>query len=86
MLIIIDVYVCEILDLCGNLIIEVEVYIESGVFGCGMVFLGVLIGEYEVVELCDGDKVCYGGKGVIKVVDNVNNIIVEVIIGYDVCD
>lgn len=64
MLIIIDVYVCEVFDLCGNLIFEVEVYIELGVFGCGMVFLGVFIGEYEVVEFCDGDKFCYGGFGI----------------------
>lgn len=80
MLIIIDVYVCEVLDFCGNLIVEVEVLIESGVFGCVLVLLGVLIGEYEVVELCDGDKLCYLGKGVIKVVENVNEIIVLEII------
>lgn len=86
MFIIIEVYVCEVLDFCGNLIVEVEVYIEVGVFGCVLVLSGVLIGEYEVVELCDGDKVCYFGKGVLKVVENVNDIIVDKIIGFDVID
>lgn len=86
MSIITDVYAREILDSRGNPTIEVEVYTESGAFGRGMVPSGASTGEYEAVELRDGDKSRYGGKGVIKAVDNVNNIIAEAIIGYDVRD
>lgn len=86
MLFIIDIYVCEVFDLCGNLIVEVEVYIEVGGVGWGIVLFGVLIGEYEVVEFCDGDKDCFGGKGVLKVVVNVNNVIVKEIVGMEVMD
>jgi len=82
MSIITDVYAREILDSRGNPTIEVEVYTESGAFGRGMVPSGASTGEYEAVELRDGDKARYGGKGV----DNVNNIIAEAIIGYDVRD
>lgn len=83
---IIDIYVCEILDSCGNLIVEVDVIFEDGIMGCVVVLLGVLIGVYEVVEKCDGDKLCYKGKGVLEVVVVVNGEIVEVIIGYDVLE
>ncbi|MBJ1542040.1 phosphopyruvate hydratase [Enterococcus faecium] len=86
MSIITDVYAREILDSRGNPTIEVEVYTESGAFGRGMVPSGASTGEYEAVELRDGDKARYGGKGVTKAVDNVNNIIAEAIIGYDVRD
>lgn len=75
---------CEILDLCGNFIVEVDVYLELGVMGWVVVFFGVFIGSCEVLELCDGDKFCYLGKGVIKVVVVVNDIIVLVFIGKDV--
>ncbi|MDR1473357.1 MAG: phosphopyruvate hydratase [Lactobacillales bacterium] len=81
-----DVYAREILDSRGNPTIEVEVYTESGSFGRGMVPSGASTGEYEAVELRDGDKTRYGGKGVQKAVDNVNNIIAEAVIGYDVRD
>ena len=84
MSIITDVYAREILDSRGNPTIEVEVYTESGAFGRGMVPSGASTGEYEAVELRDGDKARYGGKT--KAVDNVNNIIAEAIIGYDVRD
>lgn len=86
MSIITDVYAREILDSRGNPTIEVEVYTESGAFGRGMVPSGASTGEYEAVELRDNDKARYGGKGVIKAVDNVNNTISEAIIGYDVRD
>lgn len=86
MLFIISVYVREVFDSCGNLIVEVEIVIDLGVFGRILVLLGVLIGEYEVVELCDGDKLCYLGKGVLKVVENVNDIIGLVILGDLVLD
>ena len=83
MSIITDVYAREILDSRGNPTIEVEVYTESGAFGRGMVPSGASTGEYEAVELRDGDKARYGGKGVTKAVDNVNNIIAEAISGDD---
>ena len=86
MSIITDVYAREILDSRGNPTIEVEVYTESGAFGRGLVPSGASTGEHEAVELRDGDKARYGGKGVLKAVDNVNNIIAEAIIGYDVRD
>ncbi|MBO0477245.1 phosphopyruvate hydratase [Vagococcus sp. DIV0080] len=86
MSIITDVYAREVLDSRGNPTIEVEVYTESGAFGRGMVPSGASTGEYEAVELRDGDKSRYLGKGVLKAVDNVNNIIAEEIIGYDVRD
>ena len=86
MSIITDVYAREVLDSRGNPTIEVEVYTESGAFGRGMVPSGASTGEHEAVELRDGDKARYGGKGVTKAVDNVNNVIAEAIIGYDVRD
>ncbi|MRI81847.1 phosphopyruvate hydratase [Fundicoccus ignavus] len=79
-----DVYAREVLDSRGNPTIEVEVYTESGGFGRGMVPSGASTGEHEAVELRDGDKDRYLGKGVTKAVDNVNNIIAEALLGYDV--
>ena len=79
-----DVYAREVLDSRGNPTIEVEVYTESGAFGRGMVPSGASTGEHEAVELRDGDKDRYLGKGVSKAVDNVNNVIAEALIGYDV--
>jgi len=79
-----DVYAREVLDSRGNPTIEVEVYTESGGFGRGMVPSGASTGEHEAVELRDGDKGRYLGKGVTKAVDNVNNIIAEALLGYDV--
>ncbi|MGH2162243.1 phosphopyruvate hydratase, partial [Enterococcus faecalis] len=58
----------------------------SGSFGRRMVPSGASTGEYEAVEFRDGDKARYLGKGVTKAVDNVNNIIAQAIIGYDVRD
>src|SRR5574344_332630 len=84
MSIITDVYAREVLDSRGNPTIEVEVYTESGAFGRGMVPSGASTGEHEAVELRDGDKERYLGKGVSKAVDNVNNIIAEALLGYDV--
>ncbi|HEQ0496030.1 TPA: phosphopyruvate hydratase [Streptococcus pyogenes] len=86
MSIITDVYAREVLDSRGNPTLEVEVYTESGAFGRGMVPSGASTGEYEAVELRDGDKSRYLGLGTQKAVDNVNNIIAEAIIGYDVRD
>ena len=86
MSIITDVYAREVLDSRGNPTIEVEVFTEDGAFGRGMVPSGASTGEHEAVELRDGDKSRYLGKGVQKAVDNVNNVIAEEIIGYDVRD
>lgn len=86
MLVIELVYVREVLDLRGNLIVEVEVVLEDGVMGRVIVLLGVFIGVFEVVELRDGDKGRYLGKGVEIVVVNVNEIIVFEIEGMDVFD
>ena len=80
------VYAREVLDSRGNPTVEVEVQTESGFFGRAIVPSGASTGEYEAVELRDGDKSRYLGKGVQKAVDNVNEIISEAIIGMDVTD
>lgn len=86
MSIITDIYAREVLDSRGNPTIEVEVYTESGAFGRGMVPSGASTGEYEAVELRDGDQSRYLGKGVTQAVNNVNTIIAEALIGYDVTE
>ena len=84
--IIIDVYAREVMDSRGNPTIEVEVTTESGAFGRAMVPSGASTGEREALELRDGDKTRFLGKGVLKAVDNVNDILAEEIIGMDVTD
>ncbi|HFI0004291.1 TPA: surface-displayed alpha-enolase [Streptococcus suis] len=81
-----DVYAREVLDSRGNPTLEVEVRTESGAFGRGMVPSGASTGEHEAVELRDGDKSRYLGLGTQKAVDNVNNVIADAIINFDVCD
>ncbi len=83
---IIDVYGREILDSRGNPTLEVEVFLQSGAFGRAAVPSGASTGEREAMELRDGDKSRYLGKGVLKAVDNVNNIIAEEIIGMEADD
>ena len=83
---IIDVYAREVLDSRGNPTVEVEVVTESGAFGRALVPSGASTGEYEAVELRDGDKSRYLGKGVLKAVANVNEIIAPEIVGFDVTD
>ena len=73
--IITDIYAREVLDSRGNPTIEVEVLTESGAFGRALVPSGASTGEYEAVELRDGEADRYLGKGVTKAVDNVNDII-----------
>lgn len=73
--IITDVYAREVLDSRGNPTVEVEVLTESGAFGRTLVPSGASTGEHEAVELRDGDKSRYLGKGVTKAVENVNEII-----------
>ncbi|WP_458411972.1 phosphopyruvate hydratase [Schinkia sp. CFF1] len=86
MSIIVDVYAREVLDSRGNPTVEVEVYTESGAMGRALVPSGASTGEYEAVELRDGDKDRYLGKGVLKAVENVNEKIAPEIIGFDVTD
>ena len=83
---IIDVLAREILDSRGNPTIEVEVMLESGVIGRAAVPSGASTGEHEAVELRDGDKNRYGGKGVLKAVENVNEKIADQIIELDAVD
>ncbi len=73
----------EILDSRGNPTIEVEVTLESGITANAMVPSGASTGEREAVELRDGDKKRYGGKGVLKAVENVNEILAPELIGMD---
>jgi enolase len=80
---IVDIYAREILDSRGNPTLEVEVYLESGAFGRAAVPSGASTGEREALEMRDGDKSRYLGKGVLKAVDNVNNVIADELIGMD---
>ena len=81
---IVDVFAREILDSRGNPTVEVDVVTESGVMGRAAVPSGASTGENEAVELRDGDKARYLGKGVSKAVENVNEMIANEIIGKDV--
>lgn len=81
-----DVYAREVLDSRGNPTVEVEVWTEMDAYGKAIVPSGASTGAFEAVELRDGDKKRYLGKGVLNAVDNVNNIIAEEIIGLDVFD
>ena len=82
-----QVYAREVLDSRGNPTVEVEVFTESGAFGRAIVPSGASTGEYEAVELRDGDKGRYLGKGVLQAVDNVNTIIADELEGnYSVLD
>ena len=81
-----QIYAREVLDSRGNPTVEVEVYTESGAFGRAIVPSGASTGEYEAVELRDGDKGRYLGKGVLKAVENVNTIIAEELEGAILCD
>src|SRR5690625_3666475 len=79
-----DVYAREVLDSRGNPTVEVEVLTESGAFGSAIVPSGASTGEYEAVELRDDEQNRYLGKGVLKAVDNVNEVISPEIIGLNV--
>jgi enolase len=80
---IVDVYAREVLDSRGNPTVEVEVFTESGAFGRALVPSGASTGEYEAVELRDGDSERYLGKGVLKAVANVNEIIAPHLVGEE---
>ena len=83
---IVSVHAREILDSRGNPTIEVEVTTASGAFGRAAVPSGASTGENEALELRDGDKGRYGGKGVLKAVQNVNEVIAKEILGMPVTD
>ena len=80
---IIEIIAREVLDSRGNPTVEVEVYTESGAFGRAIVPSGASTGEHEALELRDGDKKRYLGKGVEKAVSNVNEVIAPELIGVD---
>jgi enolase len=79
-----SVHARQILDSRGNPTVEVEVFTESGAWGRAAVPSGASTGTHEAVELRDGDKKKYLGKGVLKAVDNVNNKIAPEVVGYSV--
>ncbi len=81
-----DVFAREILDSRGNPTVEVEVVLEDGTMGRAAVPSGASTGAYEAVELRDGDKSRYMGRGVLKAVENVNTIIAPEVIGFDALD
>ncbi len=83
---IVDILGREILDSRGNPTLEVEVLLESGVIGRAAVPSGASTGEHEAVELRDGDKNRYNGKGVLKAVENVNDKIADELIDFDAVD
>ncbi|WP_395827884.1 phosphopyruvate hydratase [Elstera sp.] len=78
-----DIHARQIVDSRGNPTIEVEVYLESGAFGRAAVPSGASTGTHEAVELRDGDKSVYGGKGVLKAVEAVNGEIFDALVGVD---
>ncbi len=83
---IVSVHAREILDSRGNPTVEVDVITESGYFGRAAVPSGASTGVHEAIELRDGDKSRYLGKGVLKAVNNVNTIIADEIVGMNVLD
>jgi enolase len=83
---IVDVFAREILDSRGTPTVEVDVELESGAFGRAAVPSGASTGSHEAVELRDGDKKRYMGKGTLKAVENVNKAISEAVIGMEASD
>lgn len=76
----------EVLDSRGNPTVEVDVILECGAMGRAAVPSGASTGEHEALELRDGDKKRYGGKGVTKAVNNVNTVIADALLGMNVTD
>lgn len=81
-----NIYARQILDSRGNPTIEVDVYTDSGIIGRAAVPSGASTGVHEAVELRDGDKKVYMGKGVLNAVQNVNNVLAEELAGFYVTD
>jgi len=86
MSLIVEIYAREVLDSRGNPTVEVEVTTENGIVGSAIVPSGASTGVHEAVELRDGDKTRYLGKGTLNAVNNVNEVIAEELIGFDVFD
>ena len=86
MSVITDIHAREILDSRGNPTVEVDVTLESGAFGRAAVPSGASTGAHEAVELRDGDKGRYGGKGVLKAVDAVNGEIFDALSGNEAAE
>ena len=80
---IVDIFAREILDSRGNPTVEVDVILESGAFGRAGVPSGASTGAHEAVELRDGDKSRYGGKGVLKACESVNGELADALVGMD---
>ena len=76
----------EIIDSRGNPTVEAEVWLADGTIGRGAAPSGASTGEFEALELRDGDKSRFGGKGVSKAVENINTTINEALVGLDVSD
>lgn len=83
---IIDIYARQVLDSRGNPTVEVEVVTEEGAFGRAIVPSGASTGQFEAVELRDGDDNYYEGKSVLKAVDHVNNDLANLLLGWEVSD
>ncbi len=83
---IVDVYGREVLDSRGNPTVEVEVVLDDGAFGRATVPSGASTGQFEAVELRDGDEDRYCGKGVERAVAHVNEEIADAMVGLDACD
>ena len=83
---IVDIHAREILDSRGTPTVEAEVVLQSGAFGRAAVPSGASTGVHEAVELRDGDKARFGGKGVLKAVENVNEEIFDALVGYEAED
>jgi enolase len=81
-----EIFARQILDSRGNPTVEVDVITDDGAFGRAAVPSGASTGIHEAVELRDGDKKVYVGKGVLKAVENVNKTIAPELLGYDVAD
>lgn len=81
-----DLHAREILDSRGNPTVEVEMALEDGTFARAAVPSGASTGMFEATELRDGDKSRYGGKGVLKAVNNVNGEIADAVLGWDASD
>jgi enolase len=81
-----EVFARQILDSRGNPTVEVDIITDEDVLGRAAVPSGASTGIHEAIELRDNDKKVYGGKGVLKAVENVNNIIAEKLLGFEVAD
>src|SRR6516164_2360262 len=81
-----EIHARQILDSRGNPTVEVDIATDEGALGRAAVPSGASTGAHEAVELRDGDKKIYQGKGVLKAVNNVNSIIAEKVLGWEVSD